>query len=293
MLSPKTLDGMIKNFDTEIERLNPNTAQTYKRFFHNYLKHSQAFTTKDIRTFLDTIKSKSTYGVYWSALRWFYKINAEEFDNANIKIYFESIIPPRATETFNPIILPPNEIHTIINNAPTLLKKTMLKTGYELCLRVTELAELHENDYNTEKKTMYVTALKHGISRDMPIPEELNTELIKYLEWKHEKFGKSNRFFLTEWGNDWLGKSFSYKFFRRYIITLYEKKMISAKPNYHSFARHCRITHWLQEGVDFFIVNSLARHRSFDTTLRYAHLAPNDLIKNLPSSTKKTFGIGL
>lgn len=293
MLSSKTLDDMVKNFDKEIERLNPNTANVYKRFFHSYLKHNPAFTTKDIRNFLDTIKSRSTYGIYWSALKWFYRINAEEFDNANIKIYFESIIPPRATDNFNPIILPPDEIYTIIDNAPTTLKKTMLRTGYELCLRVSELAELLESNYNEKKKTMYVEALKHGISRDMPIPEQLNIELEEYLKWKHEKFGKSERFFLTEWGNNWLGKSFSYKFFRRHVIRLYEQNLISDKPNYHSFARHCRITHWLQEGVDFFTVNRLARHRRFDTTLRYAHLAPEDLVKSLPIDIRKIFGVGL
>ena len=78
-------------------------------------------------------------------------------------------------------------------------------------------------------------------------------------------------------GKDYLNKRF--RFFRELA------KLPKAK-NFHS-TRHTDASWLVQAGVDIYRVQKLCGHRSMQTTMRYAHLAP----KNLRDAVEMAFGV--
>lgn len=75
---------------------------------------------------------------------------------------------------------------------------------------------------------------------------------------------------------DYLGKRF--RFFR-------DLAKLPKKLNFHS-TRHTYASWLVQNGVDLYRVQKLCGHKSMQTTMRYAHLAP----KNLKDAVQQTFG---
>lgn len=291
MVNKSELLTLVEPFKEELEKFSKSTSVTYTWAVRKYIESGGTFETANIKDYLNQIDNISSYNLHYSAIKWFTRINEEYFDKKGKKIYWGSILYKKGKSKFQPLVVPKEEVYEIIANAPSLMKFTALKTSYELCLRVGELCNLKEDDYNPEKPSMYVEALKKGISREMPVPDELNKDLQNYLEYKHSEFGESEKLFLTEFGNEIWPQNFSHKIFTTLVTRLYRKNIISVLPRLHDFSRHSRITHWLQEGLNFFQVNTLARHRHFDTTLNYIHLAPQEVVDSLPEDIKKKFGI--
>ena len=282
----------INRFNAEMQKLNTYTAAMYVWAVGKYFEEKNTFSTEDVRDFLNKKTSTSTFWVFFSALKWFHRVNAESLERAGIRFYGDSIIPPKDTgRKFTPTVLSPRDIGKIIFNAPDTQKKIMLMTAYEECLRVGELMSLVVGDYDPVRGVLLVRALKGGVSREMPVPQHLNQPLQNYILWRKNITAAhhNHNLFLTAWGNKIVPRTFTTKFFTPYVKRLHREKIIPTVPRFHDFSRHSRITNWLREGVDFFTVNQLARHRKLDTTLRYIHMAPESVVDRLPEQMRRGY----
>lgn len=146
-----------------------------------------------------------------------------------------------------------------------LRDKMMLEMLYGTGIRLSELINIKEADYNKYDKTLRVLG-KGNKERIIPIHLTLHNSLMSYLEIRQSQFGAAEDFmFLTDAGKQ-MYPVFVQRLTKKYIgsVSTVEKK--SPHVLRHSFA-----THLLNHGADLNAIKEMLGHSSMAATQVYTH----------------------
>jgi len=137
---------------------------------------------------------------------------------------------------------------------------------YNTGMRLTELVNLKDNDFNLIEGTLKVTG-KRNKERIIPIHGSFITSIKQYLKEKEKQFPslQHNYFFVTDKGNK-LYEKFVYRIVNKYLkfVSTIEKK----SPH---ILRHTFATHLLNRGADLNAIKELLGHANLSATQVYTH----------------------
>ena len=140
--------------------------------------------------------------------------------------------------------------------------------GVETGMRISELLRLTKRDVNVSTNIIELQATKGNKRRSVPMTSEaryLATWLIDYNKLTHDH----QKLFATPFGSS---KVSYYIKAWKHSISLPEDD----EACFHTL-RHTCCTRLVQAGVSLPVVQNWMGHKNIETTMRYAHLAPNDL----------------
>ncbi len=145
--------------------------------------------------------------------------------------------------------------------------RAILELFYQCGLRLSELTELTDTDFNRRAQLVRVLG-KGGKMREVPYGDLAAERLESYLEIRATTFGaKSGRLWLSRSGKPLTSRSIA-RVVEKYTAQLREGSKLSPHALRHSFA-----THLLDNGADLLAVSELLGHASIKTTQIYTHLS--------------------
>lgn len=272
----KKLNEYIEEF---IEFLKANKKPETQRRYLNALSNFQEFladyphvtflshiTTRIVESYKqDRIKQAAPKTVYFelSLLNYFF----------NVAIKYRYILKNPIAEVERPKwkqkqprFLSKEEINLILDNCGKRLYPiflTFLYTG----IRKDELRNLEWTDIDFENRIIRINVKdfwepKNGLSRTIPMKDDLYNVLKKLDR-------KSRWVFSNKSGNQ-------VNHIRRALVSVCDRIGIE-NVNLHTF-RHTFASHLLMSGVDLPTVQKLLGHKDINTTMIYAHLAPEHLM---------------
>jgi len=147
-----------------------------------------------------------------------------------------------------------------------LRNKTIIEMFYNTGMRLTELVNLKDSDFNLIEETLKVTG-KRNKERIIPIHVSFTNSIKQYLKEKEIQFPslQHNYFFVTDKGNK-LYEKFVYRVVNKYLkfVSTIEKK----SPH---ILRHTFATHLLNRGADLNAIKELLGHANLSATQVYTH----------------------
>jgi integrase/recombinase XerD len=246
-------------------RYSPNTLDTYKHMFEEFINHFSETEIDDITDemiieFLRyLVNERNISGSYQNqsinAIKFYY----ERVKGGQRKIY--TIDRPRK-EKMLPEVLSEEEVVKILNATDNLKHKAILMTIYSAGLRVSELTNLRIKDVDSNRMQIRVQQAKGKKDRYTLLGEKTLEILRKYFaefkpkEWLFE--GRDGEQYKSRRIQDILKKS---------VNKVGLKKTITVHTLRHSFA-----THLLEAGTDIRYIQSLLGHSSGKTTEIYTHI---------------------
>lgn len=265
------------------ERKSESTKRIWRTVLEDF-EHSYELTDEGILQWIRDLRSK---GIKESTIRTYVKSLKRYCRIYNIDINWEYSFPRQPKKDFDPDILTREEVVKILEESPEK-KEVMFRTAYECVTRPKELCNILKNDVNLDKNLITIYGLKGSATFDNPITNELKQMIIRYIEINNTRDGEF--LFKTTHGNRWNSNYLSSKVFKKIC-----KKAIGREVRMIDFSRHSRITHLLQDGnlspypvpddekgeINLYYVIRLARHKNMNQTLRYAHVAGEEVQSRL------------
>jgi len=159
-----------------------------------------------------------------------------------------------------PIEVTKDEYLEILNVTDFMHHKVAFMLAFESGLRISEVVNLKPEDISENLKQIRVNMGKNSKDRIVNLPLSWRSHLIKYIPLKCQQRA--------------LQKAF---------ITACEKtglKKRKPKIHFHSL-RHGFATESLRSGVNIYTISKLLGHADISTTTIYAHLCPEDAIREV------------
>lgn len=161
---------------------------------------------------------------------------------------------------FEPTILKPGEIQTIISNASSTCDnpdcEMAIRLGYDAIMRGAEIADARTEDVDLNDGTIYVRAKKGS----EPTHIELSDDVFAMLKRHVEDHPDRKYLFRNSYDRAYTASAWNQHFRRKHH-----------DAGFHAFARHSAVSNRLRRGEDFGDVYLRARHQNPSTTLKYAH----------------------
>lgn len=255
-----------------LQGLSVNTQRTYCNEFAQLLHLIRKFPVKDLSE--EKIRS---YILYCHVTLQLSENQIHSRMNA-LKYYFEKVLGreklflsiPRPKKHLKlPKTLNPSEITKMILVTENLKHRLILKFGYGLGLRVSEIVNLKIEHIDSVEMTVMIERAKGKKDRYVNLPETVLDDLRIYLtEFKPDKF-------LFE-GSD--GGAFSQRSAQSVFKTAMKKAGIQKSVGIHAL-RHSYATHLLQYGTDISLIQKLLGHNNIKTTLIYTEVTDRDVSK--------------
>ena len=150
---------------------------------------------------------------------------------------------------------------------------TLLHTG----MRKGEVENLCWSDLDLERRKIFIRSKedwnpKTG-EREIPINDDLYKVLLELKKKSNNRSPKKRIFELTKYGK-------SHNFLRRELLKVAKEAEIENFTQLHSL-RHTFASHLVMNGVDLPTVKKLLGHADIQTTMIYAHLAPDHLVDSV------------
>jgi integrase/recombinase XerC len=142
--------------------------------------------------------------------------------------------------------------------------KLILELFYATGMRLSELVNLKEADFNFHHDTIKVTG-KRNKERLIPFAKKLETLIRLYLEEKKSTFGETEAMFLTDKGN----RIYPRMVYR--IVTAYLGKVTTLEKKSPHVLRHTFATHLLNNGAELNAIKELLGHANLSATQVYTH----------------------
>jgi len=275
----KNVIGTFKRF-MKMEGKSENTIYNYGGIAEHFLRFTgkklEDITEIDLIDYLakkveEGMKQDSRY-IHYRAIQRFFKIVGK-------KINWEAIPKHRYRTDRLPTALTKAQVEAIIEAAPNIKIKCMLKLSYECALRVSELCDLTIGDLDLEHAEVQIFPKKREKPVRIPITQELVHLLRQYLATIETSTPEQPLFSLK--GN----KKMSRVGVTQGILVPIARSL-GIKTTFHQFARHSRATHLLRSGLDVFFVSKLLRHRKLESTTVYLALTTQDLRDKLENLSK-------
>lgn len=169
-----------------------------------------------------------------------------------------------------------DEIKSFLENTPNHLYPiffTLLHTG----MRKGEVLNLNWGDVDLKQRKIFIRAKEDWIpktgEREIPIDDALFKVIGNLKPKSLKKFLNKKVFELKRYGK-------SHNFLRRELIKIAKIAEIENFTQLHSL-RHTFASHLIMNGVDLTTVKTLLGHSDIQTTMIYAHLAPNHLVQSV------------
>ena len=250
-----------------------HTIRQYKRHLIDFLEFvgTRPIDEHTLTEYIAYLKNKRNST---SILKYLYAIKSF-CKYYNLPINWSRVPLPKARSTFNPKALHPEEIERIINAAPNLKFRVMLRLGYEAALRAGELVKVRVTWWDGEYLRI-PSPEKSGVPTEIPLSDKLNREIKEYTESDEYIPTKPMWMFVNERKHPYDPSFFAHKIFRPIAESAGYTNL-----RYHEFARDSRCTNILREHGDLYLANRILRHRSLQTTLRYARFVGVDIKKKL------------
>ena len=159
-----------------------------------------------------------------------------------------------------PIEVTRQEYIELLKQTPFLHHRIAFMLAFESGLRISEIVNLKKEDFDLANESIRVNMGKNSKDRVVNLPVSWKPELIKHIPIKCQQRA--------------LQKGF---------INSCEKTGLKAKKpkiHFHSL-RHGYATENLRAGVDLYTISKLLGHEDISTTTIYAHLCPEDAIKEV------------
>lgn len=200
-----------------------------------------------------------------NALKFFFE---QLFDWDNF--YYE--IPRPKKRDSLPKVFSVNEIKRLFAVTKNLKHLMILKLGYGLGLRVSEIVALKVDDIDSDRMLVLIQNSKGKKDRYVPLPTSVLNELREYyIAYKPEKFMFENNF----------SQPLSVRTIQVVFQQAKVKANINKKVGIHGL-RHSYATHLLEYGTDMSIIQKLLGHQHVKTTEVYAKVS-NTFIANIRS----------
>ena len=262
------METLLKKLQEELKLRNfsNKTIKSYLFETEKFLKFSQnkELNEKTVREyFLKQLENKNptTVSHNISIISFFFnKILNQEINMPH----------PKRNKTI-PDILTPKEIKSLIQETKNLKHKLLLKLLYGCGLRVSELINLKEQDFQFDENLIHIKLAKGRKDRFVKIPDSLKENLISY-----SNIQDSHIFFPSSRG----GKITTATI--QAIIKTSAKKANIKKRVYPHLLRHSFATHLLEQGTDLRLIQKLLGHSDIKTTQIYLKVS-NQSIKNIKS----------
>jgi len=261
--------------------MSPLTVQKYEdtlREFESYLHNRDNGLSLDsvdtdlIRDWMESLMDKgniaSTINGKLSALRSFYRFALKRKlvsrDSAH------GVVGPKKAKVL-PQFLREGEMDRLLDDIDwsddfkDVRARTILILFYESGLRRAELVGLDVSDIDFDAMLLKVTG-KRNKQRIVPFGEELASQLRRYLEVRHQRFGFDNgALFLSDKAQRMNGEQV-YRLVKHYLSMVSTLKKRSPHVLRHTFA-----TAMLNNGAGLEVIKDLLGHESVGTTEIYTH----------------------
>lgn len=250
---------------------SPNTLRTYSIEFAQLL-----FILKDFHVDQLTPERLRSYFLYCCTKKKLSETALNSRINA-IKFYFEQVLHrqkmffdiPRPKKPFTlPKTLSQNEIAKLFEVSDNLKHTLILKLGYGMGLRVSEIVALKTTDIDWHTKIVRIERGKGKKDRIMPLPKSVIKELSTYIE----KYRPKNFLFEGQYGSQYSARSAQAVF-----KTAMKKGGIDKRIGIHGL-RHSYATHLMEQGTEAVFIKKLMGHKDIKTTLLYTHIADKNIL---------------
>ena len=186
-----------------------------------------------------------------NAIRFLYKFG---LDRKYEKVSFKR---PRKERKL-PRVINHNELFEKINSIPNLKHKAILSLAYCCGLRVSEVVNLKISDIDGKQRIILISQAKGKKDRMVPVSENVLATLREYFKAYRPKEYLFNGQFTTKYSVSSCQQIF--------------KKYIDKKHSFHHL-RHSAYTTMLEKGVDLRVIQTVAGHKSPNTTAIYTHVS--------------------
>jgi integrase/recombinase XerD len=253
-----------------LKTYSENTIRTYRHEFFQLLKglgedRVDDLTPEAVKTyFLNCIQ---VLGLKENAIH--SRINA-------VKFYFESvlhrdkftvdILRPKKPVLL-PKVIPIADIIKIFELTSNVKHNTMLKLAYGMGLRVSEVAALKVKDIDSRTMQVFIERAKGKKDRYVNLPQSIVEQLRAY----YKAYRPKEYLFEGQYGG-----RYSNRTIQQVFTDALRKANVKHPGGIHAL-RHSFATHLMEEGTDIRFIQELLGHTSIKTTLRYTHVARQNI----------------
>ena len=261
----------LKKLEIEL-KISKNSNYTLRNYLSNASKliefakkNPDEISQDDVKFFLSenlSSKSASSIIVFLSAVKYSYSNILGKDITAGIK-------RPKKEKKL-PTVLTKDEIKKLIESMNSKKSKLMVSLMYACGMRVSELVNLKNPDFNFDEKTGFIRQAKGKKDRIFNIPKFLAEDLKEQV--KNQEGRKQDFVFTGPKG----------KLTPRNLQKIVSKAAAKAgiKKDVHPHTlRHSFATHLLENSVDIRKIQELLGHADLSTTQIYTHISQQELKK--------------
>lgn len=242
-------------------------------FIQDQHKCMEDITESDIQQYILYLKKEKglaagTINNYISAIKFFYTcILDKEWNPKKI---------PRMKRMLKfPVILPKQDVLSILDATANLKHKAILVLIYGSGLRVGEVAKLKICDICSKSMRVRVENAKHNTNRYSILSETALEVLRKYFK----AYFSHTSYKLDDWlfpGNN-PKEHIHVKTIKNTLIKLRNRLNLDQSISAHTL-RHCFATHALEDGIDPVFIQQMLGHKRLQTTMTYLHMTSKSLM---------------
>lgn len=176
--------------------------------------------------------------------------------------------------------------YLLVNSLKSDKHKALVLLMLDCGCRVSEVITLQFQNFDFKNKLLLVESLKKrgkNLIRKIPISNRLYQTLANYIK-KFKNVKPTQFLFPSKSNRGHISRQAVFNFLKR------KSKQLNI-PNLHPHAlRHTFATHHLASGTKLEEIKEMLGHSSYDTTLIYASISPEDLRKRIDAVTTKPKG---
>ena len=253
--------------------LSESTVRTYYIHILDFTiflkgKPVAVIVNRDVERFVEEVCVKRRYSVSThrqviSAVKQFSSFHEDcSIKNPNLE-------RPRKSR-FLPTVLSQEEVIELLRNTRNTKHKAVLALLYSSGLRIGELLDLELNDFDMDRRQIFIRCGKGRKDRYVQMAESFRQLLQHYLmSYRPERYfveGKT------------AGRPYSSTSVRSFLARACKLAGIKKKVTPHTL-RHSYATHLLEQGVDLRYIQELLGHSRPETTMIYTHVTKRDMLK--------------